>query len=206
MSQPGTRTAWTWLAACMLVACFSLPGVAAHARNEPGTAGKAPALLERMAGTWTVTQRMRPGADAKMIDLPPAVARRQLVGDAWIEEIMTPASTPASGQGAFTRTSFLNYNAIEKVYEYFSLDTRAPQQMRYASATMDAGHAAPPIRLKGGRFVAAQWGDARNVAFDYRLEVGGVENDRQTVRLYLTPVGPGGKEFLAFQYDYARKP
>jgi hypothetical protein len=205
MSRPiATRTAWRHLLAYVLATGFSLPGIAACA--APAAADRAPALLGRMAGTWTVTQRMRPAADAKMIDLPPAVARRQLVGDAWIEETMTPASTPTSEQDAFTRTSFLNYNPVEKVYEYASLDTRAPQQMRYASATMDAAGAAAPIRLKGGRFVAARWGDARNVAFDYRLEIGGVEEDRQRVQLYLTPVGPGGKEFLAFQYDYARKP
>jgi len=45
-----------------------------------------------------------------------------------------------------------------------------------------------------------------NVAFKYRLEVGRVESDRQTVRLFLTPQAEShAKEFLAFEYVYNRQ-
>ena len=61
------------------------------------------------------------------------------------------------------------------------------------------------IKLYGGKFVAAQWGDARNVAFRYRLTVGEVEGDRQVVQLFLTPLSQeSAKEFLAFEYVYTR--
>jgi hypothetical protein len=44
------------------------------------------------------------------------------------------------------------------------------------------------------------------VAFTYRLTVGEIEHDSQTVRLYLTPqAGKDPKEFLAFEYVYTRK-
>jgi hypothetical protein len=53
--------------------------------------------------------------------------------------------------------------------------------------------------------VAEQWGDAKNVAFAYRLTVSPVQDDRQAVRLYLTPrSGSNGEEFLAFEYIYCR--
>ena len=61
------------------------------------------------------------------------------------------------------------------------------------------------ITLYGDSFVAPLWGDARNAAFRYRLTIGEIENNRQLVRLYLTPQsGEKGKEFLAFEYAYTR--
>jgi hypothetical protein len=66
------------------------------------------------------------------------------------------------------------------------------------------GHA--EIKLNGGSFVAPQWGEARNVAFTYRLTVGEIKNDSQVVRLYLTPKAEESpKEFLAFEYLYSRQ-
>ena len=62
------------------------------------------------------------------------------------------------------------------------------------------------IKLAGTRFVAPRWGEATNVAFTYRLTIGEIENDRQVVRLYLTPqAGESPKEFLAFEYIYTRQ-
>jgi hypothetical protein len=44
------------------------------------------------------------------------------------------------------------------------------------------------------------------VAFSYRLTVGGIEDDDQVVRLYLTPrAAENAKEFLAFEYVYTRR-
>ena len=57
-----------------------------------------------------------------------------------------------------------------------------------------------------GSFVAPQWGPTKNAAFRYRLTVGKIENNRQTVRLYLTPQsGANAKEFLAFEYVCTRQ-
>jgi hypothetical protein len=61
------------------------------------------------------------------------------------------------------------------------------------------------VKLEGGHFVAPKWGKADNVPFRYRLVVGDLKGDRQTVRLFLTPEsGKDRMEFLAFEYRYVR--
>ncbi len=196
----------SFVAACG-ASCVLCP--VGHAQNaSQNAAGKdsAPPLIRQMVGTWNVQQRMwlKPGAEA--ISLPPAVARRRLVEGAFLEEVMELAQQ--SGQGPFTRTAYFNYNAINQQYEYFSLDSRAPQMMNEKSSPGEGQAPAGKggIKLYGGSFVAPRWGEATNAAFMYRLTVGEVENDRQVVQLFLTPQsGESAKEFLAFEYVYTRQ-
>lgn len=151
-------------------------------------------------------QRMWPGSDAKAVDLPPTVANRRLIDGAYLEEVMVPAQK--SWSASFTRTAYFDYNPVNRQYEYFSLDSRAPQMMneRSRDATGQGGVGTGDIKLYGGRFVAPQWGDAKNVAFTYRLTIGAVKNNQQVVRLYLTPQSKkNAKEFLAFEYVYTRR-
>jgi hypothetical protein len=105
-------------------------------------------------------------SDAKPI-LQSAVATRRLIGDALLEEVMTPA--PGSDGARFTRVAFLGYNAVNSHYEYMSWDTRAPQMMYQVSRA-----AGMPGETQASRviwfhlvdnFVVPQWGDVRNVAF-----------------------------------------
>src|SRR5262245_16883448 len=106
-----------------------LAGIA-QAQNPPPPSGErksALALFQQMVGTWDVQQRMWPASGAQAINLPPAIARRHLIGDAYLEETMELASE--SKEGTFTRNAFFNYNAVNQQYEYFSIDTRAPQMM-----------------------------------------------------------------------------
>jgi hypothetical protein len=159
-----------------------------------------------MVGTWTVQQRMWPGAGAEAKTLPPAIARRRLVEGAFLEEIMELAQP--SAPESFTRTAYFNYNSVNQQYEYFSLDSRAPQMMLEKSHVPEAQDRTGKggIKLYGGRFVAPRWGEISNAAFIYRLTIGEIEKDRQVVQLYLTPQsGEGAKEFLAFEYVYTRK-
>ncbi len=95
------------------------------------------------------------GPDARPINLPAALARRRLVGGAFLEEVMTPAA--ASGHDSFTRIAHLNYNAVSRRYEYASLDTRAPQMMTYEAGTNSSMRAQDGVMLQGGTFVAPQW-------------------------------------------------
>jgi hypothetical protein len=68
-------------------------------------------------------------------------------------------------------------------------------------APQDETHVRAGILLYGDIFIAPRMGEAVNAAFRYRLKVGQVENERQVVRLYLTPLsGERSKEFLAFEY------
>jgi hypothetical protein len=196
-----------------LVGCIlsgSLLTAAAHATDAPlGEDGNDAALplIQQMIGTWDVRQRMWPGAAAKAIDLPPAVAHRDLIGSAILQEVLTLA--PESSETPFTRIAYFDYNAVNRQYEYFSLDTRAPQMMNErspAAGAQDKLHHRATLTLYGGRFVAPQWGEAKNVPFRYRIVIGYVEKEQQVVRLYLTPLsGKNLEEFLGFEYAYTRK-
>ena len=160
--------------------------------------------LSSMAGTWDVTQRMWPSPGAEAISLAPAIAERRLVRGTYLEEVMTPAS---DGQpGSFSRNAFINFNPVSSKYEYTSLDSRAPQLMVEQSERVADPARSGELKLKGSSFTAPQWGNAKNVRFTYRLTLGAIENNQQTVRLYLTPqtVLPK-KEFLAFEYVYSKR-
>lgn len=182
----------------------------AHAQTASlNTAPKipAPTLMQQMVGTWKVKQRMWPGFGAEAINLPPAVARRHLMAGGFLQEIMEPAKK--SVKESFIRTAYFNYNAVSQQYEYFSLDSRAPQMMNERSdktAEEQNTSGQTGIKLNGSSFVAPQWGKAKNVAFTYRLTVGEIKNNSQLVQLYLTPqAGESAKEFLAFEYAYSRR-
>src|SRR5579863_6581800 len=163
-------------------------------------------LLQGMVGTWDVQQRMRSGPGAAAVELPSAIARRELVGGKYLEENMEPTGGEATQ--SFHRSAFLNYNPVTRRYEYTSLDTRAPQLMMEVSRTVDPQRVpAAELKLQGGEFLAPEWGSAKNVRFKYRLCIGGIKNDQQTVRLFLTPVSVlPEQEFLAFEYVYTRRP
>jgi hypothetical protein len=170
--------------------------------------GAAPPFAQIMAGEWSVSQRMWRGPGVEATSLPPAVAHRRLLGSAILQEEMDLA--PGEKADSFTRMAYFEYNAVTSQYEYFSIDSRAPQMMNERSYRDDAqnGTGGPAISLWGsGIFVAPKWGDATNAAFRYRLKISPVQQNRQIVQLYLTPVsGESAKEFLAFEYIYTRRP
>jgi hypothetical protein len=154
-----------------------------------------------MVGTWNVEAKMWPAPDAKAIELPAAIARRELVRDTYLQETMEPAKE--SQQDAFTRMAYFSYSPINRQYEYFSLDSRLPQMMSYAIPGANRVRDGT-VELAGRSFVAPQWGAKKNVPFMYRLTVGSVESNRQVVRLFLTEQGGHAEEFLAFEYVYRR--
>jgi hypothetical protein len=194
----------------LLALCIGAIAVTAQEQNRPpnakGTSDVRP-LLERMAGTWNVTQRMWSGPGAGPTDLPAAVAQRRVLGGTILEEEMELA--PGAKGDAFTRIAYFDYNAVNRQYEYFSIDTRAPQMMHESSCEIPRDNQMNngPISLCGGMFVAPTWGSAKNAAFRYRLMVDQVSENQQAVRLYLTPVSSEmADEFLAFEYMYTRRP
>jgi hypothetical protein len=165
------------------------------------------ALLSAMVGTWGVQQRMWPGPKAEPIMLPNALAQRRIVRGLYLEEVMQPADERPGDAAAFVRNALFNYNPVTSRFEYTSLDTRAPQLMVEQSAPGAAKKADAELKLQGGSFLAPEWGQAKNVRFTYRLTIGPISDDRQTVRLYLTPQTVLPKtEFLAFEYVYTKKP
>jgi hypothetical protein len=176
------------------------------ALTAPASFAGEPPLVQTMAGTWDVQQRMWPGPGMAPVQLPAAVAHRELIDGKYLAEIMQPAAADASGKGAFRRDALFNFNAVTKRYEYTSLDTRAPQIMAEMSQPTSSDLSGAALTLQGGTFFAPEWGSAKNVHFKYRLTVGAVKSDRQILQLYLTPqdVLPD-KEFLAFEYVYTRR-
>ncbi|HZP06489.1 MAG TPA: DUF1579 family protein [Terracidiphilus sp.] len=166
--------------------------------------GFAQSLLQSMVGDWSVSQRMWSATGAQPIELPRALAHRRLLQGAVLQEEMTVA--PGEKAEAFTRMAYFDYNPVASQYEYFSIDSRAPQMMneRGYSEINKTGEA---LSLSGGIFVAPKWGNVANAAFRYRLVIGLVQQNRQIVQLYLTPLsGEPGKEFLAFEYVYTEHP
>lgn len=190
---------------CRLAFVAALLSFASFAYGQDPATGRSASLtplVRQMVGTWDVQSRMWPAPDAEAVDLPPATARRQVVGDAFLQEVMEPADT--SGQASFTRIAYFSYNPINQQYEYFSLDSRLPQMMCYVvpgtNKARDGG-----VELAGTSFVAPEWGTEKNVPFMYRLTVGPIQENRQVVRLFLTKQTGQSKEFLAFEYVYSRK-
>lgn len=184
------RTSWPGAAVGCFVTLLS-----------PATTAATPPLLTEMAGTWSVKEWMWAGPGGRAIDLPAALASRRVVDGKFLQERMT--AVPGSKE-PFTRIAYLNFNPVSGQYEYFSIDTRAPQMMNERSqgpVTPDGA-----LELYGGIFVATKWGAATNVPFRYRIVVYPVRQSSQTVELYLTPM-PAGQSpgFLAFKYVYTRR-
>lgn len=179
---------------------------AGWAQADPSSDAKPPlpALLQKMQGNWTVSEKMWPGSGQQAVDLPAATAKRRVILNSFLEEVMEPVQPGASG--SFNRTSYFEFNSTSQKYEYFSLDSRLPQMMNERSAVVNPSLASDGgVKLEGGHFVAPTWGTAHNVPFRYRLVVGDIKGDRQTVHLFLTPEsGKDRREFLAFEYVYAR--
>jgi hypothetical protein len=183
---------------------FAVLGSAASTTAQQlGSSESSAPFLTAMAGEWDVDQTMWTGPEAKPVKLPAAIAVRRIVdGGGFLEEQMTLAGP---SEESFTRTSHINRNAVDGVFEYFSIDTRAPQQMHYQSQTSDMNFNGE-LQFKGATFVAEQWGDKKNAAFAYRVELTPVVGNRQTLRLYLRPLEVGTpREFVAFRYEYRRR-
>jgi hypothetical protein len=130
------------------------------------------------------------------------MAHRDLVAGVYLSERMSPPKS--SAQDGFERVAYFNYNAINRQYEYFSLDSRLPQMMSYAVPGANKIRAGK-VELAGTSFVAPAWGEDRNVPFMYRLTIGPVESGQQVVQLFLTGQGAQSAEFLAFEYIYRRR-
>jgi hypothetical protein len=118
----------TWI---VDVCAFASP---IHAQSSPVSKEQGdsePSLMRQMEGTWDAQQRMCPGSGSGCYQpsaggyaSPPD--SRQVLGEA-----MEPASE-SKGE-SFTRIAYFNYNVVNQQYEYFSVDTRAPQMMNEKS-------------------------------------------------------------------------
>lgn len=185
-------------AAWILTATLAFGQESAAAKAESITP-----MIRQMAGTWKVQSKMWPAPNATAFDLAPAIARREVVRNAYLQEVMDLAGEP--GPAAFTRVAYFVYNTINQQYEYFSVDSRLPQLMSYTVPGANRTRGGT-VELTGSSFVAPEWGTKKNVPFIYRLTIGPVEQNKQVVQLFLTEQKGQSAEFLAFEYVYTRQP
>jgi hypothetical protein len=204
--KPANLHALLFMAICITAAPATIATSQTTALNAAGSVPVS-TRFQKMIGTWNVQQRMWPSSDAAAVSLPSAIAHRRLMTGGFLEEVMELPS--GSKQELFTRVAYFNYNSVNQQYEYFSLDSRAPQMMNeksYGDGIPEDGENQGAVTLDGGMFLAPAWGSAKNAAFRYRLKIEQVEKDRDVVRLYLTPLSAeSAKEFLAFEYVYTRQ-
>lgn len=187
------------LLVCLL--CMVSMSTPANAQDTESTSTSVTTFMRQMTGTWHVRSRMWPSPNAKAIELPAALAHRELIRDSFLQEVMEPSDKAPEPE--FTRIAYFSYNSINQQYEYFSIDSRLPQMMSYAVPGANKMHGGK-VELIGSSFVAPQWGEKKNVPFMYRLTIGPVQNGSQVVQMFLTEQNGEGKEFLAFEYVYQR--
>jgi hypothetical protein len=197
------RTHTRTVAAVMCLGLGALLPISGSAAAPPQAAKVAQldstTVLQEMAGTWNVRQRMWTGPDSAPVPLPAATARRRFVHGAYLQEDMTLAA--GTDGDPFTRHAVLSRNAVNQTFEYFSIDSRLPQMMMYPTGAERRGGLWFTLPAP---FVAPAWGEDADVPFKARLQVQ-PGRDRQVVRLYLRRLSAQPtEEFLAFEYIYTR--
>jgi hypothetical protein len=111
-------------------------------------------LLRTAVGTFYVHSQLWPADGAEPI-VTDAVARRRMVDDLYLEEVMGP------GEGVperFSRICYLDFNPLSRRWEYVSLDTRIPAQLMYELSNDHALRARSTVVLHLPAFVLPGWG------------------------------------------------
>jgi hypothetical protein len=157
-------------------------------------------LIRQFVGTWKVQQRLWPAPNAEPMVLPPMVARRELIAETYLQEIMEPA--PDSEQEPFTRIAYLYFNNVGRRYEYVSLDSRTPGLM-YENSFDDHLEHSNTIALYLHSYTFPGWGNeltAQTIKQRRLLEV----RDSRTIVCSQFWTLPAGEPFLAVEYVYTR--
>jgi Protein of unknown function (DUF1579) len=158
-------------------------------------------LLRTAVGTFDVHSQLWPEADAEPI-VTDAVARRRMVDDMYLEEVMEP------GPGAtepFSRICYLDFNPLSRRWEYVSLDTRIPAQLMYELSNGHNLGDRSTVVLHLPVFSLPGWGtEVTGQSVRQRREITLADPDRQEVRQYWTL--PDAPEYLAVEYLYTRRP
>jgi hypothetical protein len=157
-------------------------------------------LLQSMTGVFSVENRIwpEPGSDPMVAT---AVARRRMIGDLYLEEIMEPSqgSTPPD----FSRVCYLDFSTLNRRWEYVSFDTRLPAALMFETSVDDTVDDGNTIVLHLPSFVLPGWGTkVTGQSVRQRREITVQTSDRQIVRQYWTL--PAAAPYLAVDYVYSR--
>jgi hypothetical protein len=70
------------------IAAWILTATLAFGQESGGKPESITPMIRQMAGTWRVQSTMWPAPNATAVDLPPAIARREIVRNAYLQEVM----------------------------------------------------------------------------------------------------------------------
>ena len=158
-------------------------------------------LLSTLTGNWSVIQILYSKDDASVQSRDTFSVERKLVGN-FFQETMRPISVKPGGD--FTRISYLSYNRTNLRWEYIVLDTRFPVMMFETSKEPDMKTAntldlyldafpCPPFF--GPAYTGLMTSQHRQIIF---------AGKNSTIHKQFWTL-PGGKEFLAIEYDFVRR-
>jgi hypothetical protein len=157
-------------------------------------------LIRRMVGQWQVNMRIWPADGAEPMVAPPMVATRELVRDAYLQEVMEAAL--GTDQDPFTRIAYLSFNNARRRYEYLSMDTRAPGMM-YETTYGDELEEPGTIALYLDNFTFPGWGQELTGQLVKQRRLLSVQDDDTTLcRQYWTL--PAAAPYLSVEYIYKR--
>jgi hypothetical protein len=157
-------------------------------------------LIRQMVGTWQVQMRIWPAAGAEPLVTPPMVATRELVGDAFLQEVMGAA--PGTEQDPFTRIAYLSFNNARRRYEFLSMDTRAPGMM-FETSFGDELEEPSTIALYLDNFTFPGWGQELTGQLVKQRRLLSVPDANTTLcRQYWTL--PASAPYLSVEYVYTR--
>jgi hypothetical protein len=162
--------------------------------------GAETGLLRALAGTFDVHNRLWPFPGAQPV-VAAAVARRRMVGDLYLEEVMEAA--PGAPE-PFSRICYLDFSRLARRWEYVSLDTRVPAQLMYEFSTGAGLDEGSTVVLHLPVFYLPGWGtEVTGQAVRQRREITLADPDRQEMHQYWTL--PDAAEYLAVDYVYTRR-
>lgn len=181
-----------------------LPQAAAQATPTPAEQfnelGPENEAIAQRAGLWDVTQTSLASPDAAPVVTIGLVAERQMIGS-FLQEMLRASADPVS---TILRIDYLTFNRLEGVWEYLSMDTRAPAAMMPATSfgrdepdriqvTFE-----PLVQVGAGPDVAG-----RLLRIDQVITIEGPDRDVKD-QTFLTADGTG-REWLGNQYAYVRR-
>jgi hypothetical protein len=157
-------------------------------------------LFRPLVGVFAVENHLWPAPGAEPL-VSTAVARRRMVDDLYLEEVMAPAVD--SGQPPFTRICYLDFNYVNRRWEYVSLDTRIPAYLMYETSVDETVQDGKIIVLHLPSFTLPGWGaEVTGQTVRQRRELVVESADRQVMFQYWTL--PASATYLAVHYTYDR--
>ncbi len=157
--------------------------------------------LARRAGVWNVVVTLRPAPDAAPVVTSGLIAERTMIG-LFLQEVMKPA--PGSTTPDFRRISYLHYNRVEGRWQYVSLDTRFPAGIMPAWSFENEVGGKLTLQFEGLAF--AGWGrEVEGWLMRSNYVITRENDDHEFARQFWTRADGTGREWLAVEYEYARK-